>query len=239
MDKQSHPNYVAGQIWDTIEFDKAVGIGSAFLNATPQSRANNLVIVTADHDQSMSIVGVVDTTVPNVVQNVISTLPYPNGNRGGTQGQIGIENAAGETSGFPNYEDANGDRYPENTNRYRLKVGYRTGNHTGSSVPVTAEGAGALLFFGYYDQTDIFFKMAKSLTLNTTALDQALNLKQTTDVPYFTPDTQLRSNKNEKGIVMLKSEPLTAPRAYAPDEDLFGHDDEERRQEELNKNPNN
>ncbi len=238
IDKQSHPNYVAGQIWDTIEFDKAVGVGRTFLNATPQSRANNLIIVTADHDQSMSIVGVVDTTVPNVVQNVISTLPYPNGNRGGTAGTIGIENAAGETSGFPNYEDANGDRYPENTNRYRLKVGYRTGNHTGSSVPVTAEGAGALLFFGYYDQTDIFFKMAKSLTLNTTALDQALNLKQTNDVPYFTPDTQLRANGN-KGIVMLKSEPLTVPRAYAPDEDHFGHDEEERRQEELNKNPNN
>ncbi len=239
IDKQSHPNYAAGQVWDTIEFDKAVGVGRANLNASAQNRANNLVIVTADHDQSMSIVGVVDATVPNVVQNVISTLPYPNGNRGGTQGQVGIENATGETSGFPNYEDANGDRYPENTNRYRLKVGYRTGNHTGSSVPVTAEGAGALLFFGYFDQTDIFFKMAKSLSLNTTALDQALNLKVTSDVPYFTPDTQLRLAGMNKGIQMLKSEPLYTPRVYAADEDRFGHDDEEHRQDELNRNPNN
>lgn len=239
IDKQSHPNYVAGQIWDTIEFDKAVGVGRNYLNTNAQTRANNLLLVTADHDQSMSIIGVTDATVPNVIQNVISTLPYPNGNRSSAEGQIGIANAVGETSGFPNYEDANGDRYPENTNRYRIKVGYRSGNHTGSSVPVTAEGAGALLFFGYYDQTDIFFKMAKSLTLNTTALDSALNLKQTNDVPYFTPDTQLRSNRNEKGIIMLKSEPLTVPRAYAPDEDHFGHDEDERRQQELNKNPNN
>ncbi len=239
IDKQSHPNYAAGQIWDTIEFDKAVGVGRTILNATPASRANNLLIVTADHDQSMSIVGVVDATVPNVIQNVISTLPYPNGNRGGTAGTIGIENAAGETSGFPNYEDANSDRYPENANRYRLKVGFRTGNHTGSSVPVTAEGAGALLFFGYYDQTDLFFKMAKSLTLNTTALDQALTLKQTNDVPYFTPETQLRNEKANKGIIMLKSEPLTVPRIYSPDEDRFGHDDEEHRQEQLNNQPNN
>lgn len=238
IDKQSHPNYAVGQVWDTIEFDKSVGVGRAFMNATPASRANNLVIVTADHDQSMSIIGVVDSTVPNVVQNVIATLPYPNGNRSAAEGMIGTVNAVGETSGFPNYEDANGDRYPENNNRYRLKVGYRTGNHTGSSVPVTAEGAGALLFFGYYDQTDIFFKMAKSLTLNTTALDQALNLKQANDVPYFTPDTQLRNEKN-KGIIMLKPEPLTVPRAYATDEDRFGHDEEERHQDEMNKQPNN
>ena len=239
IDKQSHPNYAVGQVWDTIEFDKSVGVGRTLLNATPQSRANNLVIVTADHDQSMSIVGVVDTNVPNVVQNVISTLPYPNGNRGAVDGTIGTVNAVGETSGFPNYEDANGDRYPENTNRYRLKVGYRTGNHTGSSVPVTAEGAGALLFFGYYDQTDIFFKMAKSLTLNTTALDQALDLKQSNDVPYFTPDSQLRTAGSSKGIIMLKPEPMSVPRAYAPDEDRFGHDEEDRRQNELNRNPNN
>jgi len=119
-----------------------------------------------------------------------------------------------------------------------LKVGFRTGNHTGSSVPVTAEGAGALLFFGYYDQTDLFFKMAKSLTLNTTALDQALNLKQINDIPYFTPETQLRSEKN-KGIIMLKSEPLSVPRAYGVDEDRFGHDEEEHHQDELNRNPNN
>src|SRR5262249_26038738 len=49
----------------------------------------------------------------------------------------------------------------------RLAVGYRTGDHTGSSVPVTAEGPGAFLFTGYQDQTDLFFKMAVSLTGDT------------------------------------------------------------------------
>ena len=43
----------------------------------------------------------------------------------------------------------------------RLAVGFRTGDHTGSSVPVTAQGPGALLFTGYMDQTDLFFKMAQ------------------------------------------------------------------------------
>ncbi|MEZ5429108.1 MAG: alkaline phosphatase [Pyrinomonadaceae bacterium] len=209
IDKQSHPNYAAGQLWDTIEFDKSVGVGRTFLNRDAATRSKTLVLVTADHDQSMSIIGAVDTNVPNAVQNVISILPYANGNRPGG-GSVGTENRVGETSGFPDYEDANGDRYPENTNRIRIKVGYRTGDHTGSSVPVTAEGAGALLFFGYYDQTDIFFKMAKALTLNTQALDAALQQKLSVDVPYFTPDKQLLYEG--KGVQMMRNAPLTQPR---------------------------
>lgn len=207
IDKQSHPNYAAGQIWDTIEFDKSIGIGRNFLNRNEETRAKTLLITTADHDQSMHITGAVDTLVPNYVQNVFATLLHPNASRG--QGNIGAENRVGETNGFPDYEDANGDLYPENTNRIRLKVGYRTGDHTGSSVPVTAEGAGALLFFGYYDQTDIFFKMAKALTLNTAGLDNALQQKINVDVPYFTPANQLRNVPD--GIQMLRNAPLFTP----------------------------
>ncbi len=232
IDKQSHPNYAAGQIWDNIEFDKSVGVGRAFTNRNEQSQAKNLIVTTADHDQSMSIIGAVDTSVPNAVQNVISTLIYPNANRG--QGNLGIENRVGETSGFPDYEDANGDRYPENTNRIRIKVGYRTGDHTGSSVPVTAEGAGALIFYGYYDQTDIFFKMAKVLSMNTQPLDNALEYKQRIDVPYFTPD-YFFSQKGTKGetlqkgdsIQWMKNAPLVAPR-LTTDEDRAAHDEEHR-----------
>jgi len=96
--------------------------GRAFLNTNAQTLANTLVLCTADHDQSMHIIGAVDTQVPNAIQNVISTLVYPNSSRG--QGNVGIENRVGETEGFPDYQDANGDRYPENTNRIRIKVGY-------------------------------------------------------------------------------------------------------------------
>ena len=181
IDKQSHPNYAAGQIWDTIELDKAVGVGRTFATATPQARNNTLVLVTADHDQSIHIIGAVNTSVAGAVQNVIATLPYPNGSRGTAQGMIGAENRVGESEGFPDYTDANNDRYPENTNVLRIKVGYRTGNHTGSSVPLTAEGAGALLFTGYYDQTDIFFKMARVLSIRTKNLDAALNEKLNSD----------------------------------------------------------
>jgi hypothetical protein len=47
-------------------------------------------------------------------------------------------------------------------------------NHTGSSVPITAEVSGAFLFTGYYDQTNIFFKMAKALSSRSKNLERAL-----------------------------------------------------------------
>ena len=223
IDKQSHPNYANGQIWDNIELDKSVGVGRAFANQNAARLASTLVITTADHDQSLHIIGAVDSNVTNAVQNVFSILPYPNGSRPGA-GTTGIENRIGETSGFPDYMDSNNDRYPENTNRYKIKVGYRTGDHTGSSVPVTAEGAGALLFYGYYDQTDIFFKMAKALSMNTQVLDEAVNYKRTNDVPYFTPPMQFlfeNRNANLRGkgeLIMLENAPLISRRPIREDE---------------------
>jgi alkaline phosphatase len=56
IDKQSHPNQAAGTIWDTIEFDKAVGVARAWAAKRPTK--DTLILVTADHDQSMSIIGV-------------------------------------------------------------------------------------------------------------------------------------------------------------------------------------
>jgi alkaline phosphatase len=164
IDKQSHSNHAAGQIWDTIEFDKAIGVGREFAQEDSYKHFNNgnhfgrktggdtLVLVTADHDQSLAIIGVGDANLGGRF-NTRSNQTYPPA-------------ITGEVDGFPDYVDANEDGYPENSNRLRIVVGYRTGNHTGSSVPITAEGVGALLFTGYFDQTDIFFKMAKALSMD-------------------------------------------------------------------------
>lgn len=80
---------------------------------------------------------------------------------------------------MPDYQDADGDGYPENREvngkgRKRIAVGFRSDDHEGSSVPITAEGPGALFFTGYMDQTDIFFRSAQALTEDTTAMDQLL-----------------------------------------------------------------
>lgn len=210
IDKQSHPNHAAGQIWDNIEFDKAIGVERAYLNTNAQTRARNLLITTADHDQSMVIIGLSDTNIAGADQNVRSQETYPNPGR-----------VIGESEGFPDYLDINNDRYPENTNRFKILVGYRTGNHTGSSVPVSAEGAGALLFFGHYDQTDLFFKMSTILSLNTTQLDRSLERKLNVDVPLFNPGKPLL--RNQKDIIMLERAPMTKI-GLMPNADTHGHD---------------
>ena len=156
IDKQSHANDAAGTLWDVIEFDKAIGVGRAWAKANPKRKT--LTLVSADHDQSMHILGVVDTNVPNATQNVRSGQAF-----------TGL---TGGVNGFPDYAINPATGYPLNTNRYRVAVGFRTGDHTGSTVPITAEGAGAAIFSGVFDQTDIFFKMAKMIDSDTTQIDK-------------------------------------------------------------------
>jgi len=180
IDKQSHPNHAAGQIWGAIEFDKSVGVGRNYLKSDSKTESQTLVLVTADHDQSMVVIGLTDTSATGSVQNVRSNTVYPTTASAPPASNAG--NNPGEATGFPDYEDINSDDYPENTNRFRIAVGYRTGNHTGSSVPITAEGSGALLFMGYFDQTDIFFKMARVVGLGTSWLDAAVDAKLKLDI---------------------------------------------------------
>ncbi len=184
IDKQSHPNHADGVIWDTIELDKSIAVGRSFA-----SEASTLVLVTADHDQSMHIVGIGDASVSGAVLNTrsISVYPasvtpftpamgpfFPFGDPPRVVAPSNSGNNVGEVVGFPDYTDNNTDGYPENTNQYRIAVGFRTGNHTGSSVPITADGPGAVQFTGYFDQTDIFFKMARSLSADTRPADHFL-----------------------------------------------------------------
>ena len=68
-------------------------------------------------------------------------------------------------------------------------------------MPLTAEGAGALLFFGYYDQTDVFFKLARVLSINTKQLDRAVDKKLDQDVERFNPPSQLRHEQHSKAIL--------------------------------------
>lgn len=188
IDKQSHANMASGQIWNTIELDKAVGVGRAWAAA----QGSTLVLVTADHDQSLIINGISQVPQGNYVDkkakyfqdssaNIRSSYPLlsgsdPNATGKATGPEFGpFQNPITE-SNFPNYVDSDGDGYPDNVNlgttgNIRISVGYRSGNHTGSSVPVAAEGPGAFLFTGYMDQSDIMFKAAVSLGGNTTAGD--------------------------------------------------------------------
>jgi alkaline phosphatase len=217
IDKQSHPNNAAGTIWDTIEMDRSVGVARAWAAKRPNK--DTLIVVTADHDQSMHIIGVSNTPdseylnkskkqeVPFTTSsgeqaftvygdsfaNARAGLPFISGSVGADQnrGAGGTPSTFAATTSSANpasstystyygstaYPVDSKTGYPVNstsgtTPMRRLAVGFRTGDHTGSSVPVTAEGTGAFLFTGYMDQTDIFFKMATALTGDTAEGDK-------------------------------------------------------------------
>lgn len=217
IDKQSHPNHQAGTIWDTIELDRSVGVARAF--AAKRATKDTLVVVTADHDQSMSIIGVSNipdteyfnrdkketlaikttrgdqgfTVFGDSYSNARAAYPFVNSSNGadinsGATAMPGTFAVSSDPTdpASPTYSTYFGSTaypkdaktgYPVNTvapgkTLRRLAVGFRTGDHTGSSVPVTAEGPGAFLFTGYMEQTDIFFKIATSLTGDTTEGDR-------------------------------------------------------------------
>jgi alkaline phosphatase len=60
IDKQSHVNHATGTIWDTIELDQAVGVARQWAKA--RSTEDTLIIVTADHAQSMILNGTVEVS---------------------------------------------------------------------------------------------------------------------------------------------------------------------------------
>jgi alkaline phosphatase len=55
IDKQSHVNHMAGTVWDTIELDKAIGEARRW--AAARREEDTLLVVTADHAQSMVLNG--------------------------------------------------------------------------------------------------------------------------------------------------------------------------------------
>jgi alkaline phosphatase len=184
IDKESHPNHAAGTIWDTIELDHAVGVARKWAKAHPERPT--LILVTADHDQTMSILGVVDISDADLTNRE----PVASGKQAVYRDAVTnlrsdlttsslppeVTKGAGR-AGMPDYQDADGDGYPENREvngkgRKRIAVGFRTGGHGGTSVPITAEGPGAVLFMGYMDQTDIFFRSAQALSTDLKTLDK-------------------------------------------------------------------
>ncbi|MFJ9696137.1 alkaline phosphatase [Kitasatospora sp. NPDC101183] len=90
IDKQEHPLDGPRALYDTIEFDQAVGVAKRWA----KGRGDTLIVVTADHNHSMSIVGTHD--------------------RRKNQGRPA--NGIYGDAGFPTYTDRNGDGFPDDPN---------------------------------------------------------------------------------------------------------------------------
>ncbi len=89
IDKMSHPMDWERALFETIEFDQAIGVGIEFLKTHPDT----LIVVTGDHTHGVSLIGTIDDDKPGTEMRE----------------KVGVYAAAG----FPNYEDKNGDGYPD------------------------------------------------------------------------------------------------------------------------------
>lgn len=89
VDKMSHPLDWDRAVIDTIEFDKAIGVAREFAAKNPDT----LIVVTGDHTHGVSIIGTVDDEKPgDIMREKVGTYAE---------------------AGFPNYEDKDGDGYPD------------------------------------------------------------------------------------------------------------------------------
>ena len=89
VDKMSHPLDWDRALVETIEFDKAVGLAREFAAANPDT----MIVVTGDHTHGVAIIGTVDDEKPGEEMRA----------------KVGTYDDAG----FPNYEDKDGDGYPD------------------------------------------------------------------------------------------------------------------------------
>ena len=89
IDKMSHPMDWDRALFETIEFDQALGVGLEFQKSHPDT----LIVATADHTHGVSVIGTIDDDKP------------------GTEMREKVGTYA--EAGFPNYEDKNGDGFPD------------------------------------------------------------------------------------------------------------------------------
>lgn len=99
IDKMEHPLDWQRAVYDAIELDQAIGVAKRWA----AGRDDTLIVVTADHNHSMSVVGTND--------------------RARGEGRQGNGVYAG--AGFPNFVDADGDGFPDDPDPERtLFVGW-------------------------------------------------------------------------------------------------------------------
>ncbi|HSI39012.1 MAG TPA: alkaline phosphatase [Xanthobacteraceae bacterium] len=95
IDKMSHPMDWDRALYETIEFDQAVGVALEFAKTHPDT----LIVVTGDHTHGVSVIGTIDDSKPGTEMRE----------------KVGVYADAG----FPNYEDKDGDGYPDKVDASR------------------------------------------------------------------------------------------------------------------------
>ena len=129
IDKQDHATNACGQIGETVAFDKAIGVALDYQRSHPDT----LVVVTADHSHTSQIVGE-DASGSGLPTGYSTNLTTKDGQTLTlTYGTAGFGGDGKAPVGTPPSQQ-----------------------HTGSVVPVWAQGPGADAVLGTNDHTDLF-----------------------------------------------------------------------------------
>lgn len=190
IDKMEHPMDGPRVAYDTIEFDQAIGAAKRWA----EGRGDTLIVITADHNHSMSIVGTHDRrdAQGRAANGVYGDATYPtyvdsdgDGFPDDPNPEVGLffgwSNHPDHTDDFqhnpvfqqPALIDSNGVAV-DNPNRdpgAELQTGNLPFNqtncvHTVEDVSVFATGPGAARFNAFLDNTEIFFGIIDALGLD-------------------------------------------------------------------------
>ncbi len=88
IDKDSHPLDWERAVYNTIMLDQSIEVAKKFVEKNPDT----LIIVTGDHTHGFSIVGTIDDNRPGDLREKVGVYQH---------------------ASYPNYEDKNGDGYPD------------------------------------------------------------------------------------------------------------------------------
>jgi alkaline phosphatase len=190
IDKMEHPLDGPRAVYDAIEFDQAIAVAKQWA----ERRRDTLIVITADHNHSLSIVGThdrrdVDGRAANGVYGNATYPTYVDSDGDGfpddPNPEVGLffgwSNHPDHTDDFrhnplflqPAVLDADGVAVsnPERDPDAELQTGNLPLNetncvHTVEDVPVFASGPGAARFNAFLDNTEIFFAMMDALGMD-------------------------------------------------------------------------
>lgn len=195
VDKMSHPMDWDRAIYDTIEFDKVIGLAQAFQAEHPDT----LIVVTGDHTHGLSIVGTIDDDKPGPdmrdkvgVYADAGFLNYTDENGDGYPDRVDVsKRLAVFSSNFPDYYETwapkmdgpfvptimNDDKQAVANEAYKdlpgavLRIGNlpRTSDtavHVVDDVVLQASGPGTEGFSGYMEQSDVYRVLVDALALS-------------------------------------------------------------------------
>lgn len=187
VDKQAHAMDWERTIWDTIEFDKAVGAAKRFA----EKNKDTLIIVVADHSHGMSITGTYSENDGKKGREAVRvydkagypTFTYNQGDGFPDQVNPDVTLAIG-WGNHPDYRedyqfnpvplspavkagskavanprrDATGEFFPGN-----IPSAISSEVHTADDVPISSSGPGSDYLNGVKDNTEVFHAMVRAL----------------------------------------------------------------------------